>query len=76
MINPFRGTDLDRSNTLATCAGDMLLLFFSARSLTPSMLAWAASTGRFKFHKDTSLSIEVMLEKLRAVQAVKDCSMK
>ena len=40
------------------------------RSLTPSMLKWVAETGRFVFHKDTSLEVETMLKKMDAVQSV------
>lgn len=40
------------------------------RSLTPEIMKWAAGTGRFVFHKDTSLNEAVMLEKLRVVKSV------
>lgn len=46
------------------------------RALTPSMMQWAAKTGRFVFHKDTSLSVDKMLEKLRAVQMTPGTPMK
>ena len=46
------------------------------RSLTPAMLEWAASNKRFVFHKDTSLDTSIMVNKLRAVQSVKDTKLK
>ena len=46
------------------------------RALTPAMMQWAAKTGRFVFHKDTSLSVGRMLEKLRAIQMVPGTPMK
>lgn len=48
----------------------------SFRSLTPSMLTWVAKTGRFIFHKDTSLVVEVMMDKLRAVKSVPNTPLK
>ena len=50
-------------------------LFFS-RSLTPAMMTWVAKTGRFVFHKDTSLDIKTMIEKLKAVQAIPGTTLK
>lgn len=46
------------------------------RSLTPEMLAWCAGSGRFLFHKDTSVYTDTMLKKLAAVQAVPNNTMK
>ena len=40
------------------------------RALSPEMLAWCAGSGRFLFHKDTSVDTEVMLRKLAAVQSL------
>ena len=40
------------------------------------MLAWCANSGRFLFHKDTSLQTDTMLKKLVAVQALPDNPMK
>lgn len=46
------------------------------RSLTPSMLKWVAETGRFVFHKDTSLQTDTMLKKLDAVKSVQATPLK
>lgn len=46
------------------------------RSLTPAMMTWVAKTGRFVFHKDTSLNIKTMIEKLKAVQAIPGTTLK
>ncbi len=40
------------------------------------MLTWAAKTGRFVFHKDTSLDISLMVKKLQAVQTVPNTTLK
>jgi len=37
------------------------------RLLSPQMMRWAAQTGRFVFHKDTSLSMHDITEKIAAV---------
>jgi len=41
------------------------------RLLSPETLAWAASTGRFYFHKDTCCSILGIENKLKALQSTK-----
>lgn len=46
------------------------------RSLTPSMLKWIAETGRFVFHKDTSLDTQTMLSKMAAVRSVPSTPLK
>ena len=40
------------------------------------MLSWCAESGRFLFHKDTSVDMDVMLRKLAAVQAVPNNTLK
>eukprot|EP01147_Barroeca_monosierra_P009518 gene9518-1752_t len=40
------------------------------RCLSPELLAWAASTGRFYFHKDTCCQTEPIKKKLELVQAL------
>ena len=40
------------------------------------MMIWAAKNGRFVFHKDTSLSVDLMLNKLKAVQSVPGTQLK
>eukprot|EP00591_Stephanopyxis_turris_P000462 CAMPEP_0195523596 /NCGR_PEP_ID=MMETSP0794_2-20130614/22855_1 /TAXON_ID=515487 /ORGANISM="Stephanopyxis turris, Strain CCMP 815" /LENGTH=337 /DNA_ID=CAMNT_0040653621 /DNA_START=59 /DNA_END=1072 /DNA_ORIENTATION=- len=40
------------------------------RVLSPELLAWAAGTGRFLFHKDTCCDEDQMAAKLKAVQDV------
>ena len=42
------------------------------RSLTPSMMKWAAESGRFVFHKDTSILTSTMIDKIKAVKSVND----
>ena len=42
------------------------------RSLTPEMMTWVARSGRFVFHKDTSLDLQTMVKKINAVKAVPD----
>ena len=49
---------------------------YTVRALTPDMLAWCASSGRFLYHKDASLYTDVMLRKLAAVQALPSNNMK
>ena len=46
------------------------------RHLTPAMLKWVAESGRFVFHKDTSLEVDTMLKKMDAVQAVPSTPLK
>ena len=46
------------------------------RSLTPPMLKWIAETGRFVFHKDTSLDTQTMLSKMAAVKSVPSTPLK
>lgn len=46
------------------------------RHLTPEMLTWVAKTGRFLFHKDTTLEVPAMLRKLEAVRAVPETPLK
>ena len=46
------------------------------RSLTPAMMTWVAKSDRFVFHKDTSLNIELMIEKIKAIQAVPNTKLK
>ena len=40
------------------------------------MLAWIARSGRFVFHKDTSLEVDLMLRKLDAVKSVPNTPLK
>ena len=47
-----------------------------SRALTPEMLTWCASSGRFLFHKDTSVNTDIMLQKLAAVQRLPGNNMK
>ncbi|XP_064392522.1 4-hydroxy-tetrahydrodipicolinate synthase-like [Halichondria panicea] len=47
-----------------------------ARWLTLEMIRWVAGTGRFVFHKDTSLQVDTMLSKLRAAQSVPNTPLK
>lgn len=42
------------------------------RSLTPEMMTWIARSGRFVFHKDTSLDLQTMVKKINAVKAIPD----
>ncbi len=46
------------------------------RSLSPEIMTWLAKTGRFVFHKDTSLHLDTLLDKVRAVRAVPDTPLK
>lgn len=47
-----------------------------ARNLTPAMVRWVAESGRFNFLKDTSLSINTLLEKIQAGKAVEGTPLK
>ena len=47
-----------------------------ARSLTPAMMEWAAISGRFLFHKDTSISTSTMIDKIKAVKSVSGTPLK
>lgn len=40
------------------------------------MMTWVAKSDRFVFHKDTSLNIELMIEKIKAVQAIPNTRLK
>ena len=40
------------------------------------MMGWAAKTGRFVFHKDTSILTSTMISKINAVKAVNDTPLK
>ena len=46
------------------------------RALTPEMLAWCAGSGRFFFHKDTSVDTQVMLSKIAAIKTLPQTNLK
>jgi len=46
------------------------------RSLTPLMMEWAARSGRFVFHKDTSILTSTMIEKIKAVKSISNTPLK
>ncbi len=52
------------------------ILSLMSRWLTPEMIRWVAGTGRFVFHKDTSLQLDTMISKIRAVQSVPNTPLK
>lgn len=72
---------LENVKKLMDLTGDIPLGLYETpvpqvRSLTPEMLSWCAESGRFLFHKDTSVDMDVMLRKLAAVQAVPNNTLK
>jgi len=61
-----------RAETLMAATGEVPLGLYECpipykRLLTPELLGWAAASGRFVFHKDTSCMMEPIRAKLRAV---------
>jgi 4-hydroxy-tetrahydrodipicolinate synthase len=63
---------IKRAETLLSATGDIPLGLYECpvpykRLLTPELLKWAASTGRFVFHKDTCCSISAIEAKLSAI---------
>lgn len=74
-------TWLANAQKLMDLTGDIPLGLYEtpvpkARHLTPEMLTWVAKTGRFLFHKDTTLEVPAMLRKLEAVRAVPETPLK
>lgn len=72
---------LDNVKSLMDMTGDIPLGLYETpvpqvRALTPEMLAWCAGSGRFLFHKDTSVNTDIMLHKLKAVQSLPHNNMK
>jgi 4-hydroxy-tetrahydrodipicolinate synthase len=71
----------DSVRALMDMTGDLPLGLYETpeprvRALTPEMLAWCAGSGRFLFHKDTSVETDVMLRKLAAVRSLPHNNMK
>jgi 4-hydroxy-tetrahydrodipicolinate synthase len=61
-----------RAEALMAATGDIPLGLYECpmpykRLLTPELLGWAAASGRFVFHKDTSCAMEPIRAKLLAV---------
>ena len=54
----------------------IMLHTYVGRSLTPSMMEWAARSGRFVFHKETSLMASTMIDKIKAVKSVSNTPFK
>ena len=48
----------------------------AVRALTPEMVEWAASTGKFVFLKDPVTDVNVMNRKITAARSVKDTPLK
>ena len=70
-------TWLANVQTLMDLTGDIPLGLYETpvpkvRSLTPEMMTWVARSGRFVFHKDTSLDLQTMVKKINAVKAIPD----
>ena len=47
-----------------------------ARNLTPAMIGKIAESGRFNFLKDTSLSVNTLLQKIQAAKSVEGTPLK
>lgn len=75
MAGSDEGDDIWRTNAerLLALTGDIALGLYECpqpykRLLTPELIGWAACTGRFRFHKDTSCMTEPIRAKIEAVR--------
>ena len=64
------------ASTILSLTGNVKLGLYECplpfkRLLSPALIEWSASTGRFWFHKDTSCSTSDMQAKLNAIASVK-----
>jgi 4-hydroxy-tetrahydrodipicolinate synthase len=69
------------AETLMKRTGDIPLGIYETpvprcRALTPEMVEWAASTGKFVFLKDPVTDVNVMNRKITAARSVKDTPLK
>lgn len=72
---------LENCQKLMDMTGDIPLGLYETpvpkvRALTPAMMKWVAKSRRFLFHKDTSLKLETMIEKMEAVKSVPETNFK